>query len=533
MRTGSAPDHDVVLGIEQEARALGLAEMEARARLLRARALGARNETTAAAGLLWEVNDWASAHEHTAVLGESHRELVWIYHVLGDPAAALDHAVRATELLGDTAPSPLRVQYLGTLGLALGWVRSFDAARERFAEAEQILASDDVPAEGGVYLLMNVLNNAAFNEHLAEEHEKAWEAAQRMLALASARAFAMNAVFVHTVALAQIGVGRFAEAEQTLLACLDRYDPHENQNPNDLAELVLGLAEVQRRQGDTDRAQATLDRCRDTCDERGLAEVKIRVQQEQAELYAAAGQLQRAFDAHKAFHAEAEALYSLERAAQSRIRAAIRETTEARRQARQFREQARRDPLTGVRNRRFVDEELPGLLDRAMRDWLPLSLALVDLDDFKRINDSKSHVVGDQVLVVVARLLTTAVATAASPAVAGSGFVARMGGDEFLVVLPGLEPAPARRWLEEARNTVGSYGWEPISGDVPVTVSIGAAATRLGQNTQSELLGRADEHLYAAKQPGRNGVVTDLDSFADAPGQTDRRRGGRTSRSDG
>ncbi len=509
-------DPATVLDIEREANALGNAELEMRARLVRARALRCAGETTAAAGLLWEVNEWATQRGCRMLRAGSHRDLVWIYYLLGDPAAALDHAARAMELLDESTPAHVRVQHLGTLALALNGVKSFDAARERFAEAEQIMLVRGVSAEGGVYLLMNVLNNLLVNEHEAGEHERASEAAGKMLALSAAQSFPLNAVFSHTVALAQIGAGQLDEAARTLQTCLA--ERHQQDGKLDhLPDVLLSLAEVQRRQGHPDRAQATLDDSRRVCTERGLRECLVRVQQEQAELYAATGQMQRAFETYKAFHADAEALYSLERSAQARIRRAIQEITEARRQAEQFREQARRDPLTGLRNRRFVDEELPGLIDLAVQSWTPLSLALVDLDHFKRINDGHSHVVGDQVLVLVARIIATSIATSIEPTVADAGFVARMGGDEFLVVLPGLGPAPATRLLEAVRMTVESYHWEPITGDLEVSVSVGAATTRLGHNTQSELLGRADQHLYAAKQPGRNRVVTDLDTFTDEP----------------
>ncbi len=507
--SAAGPDLDAVLEVERVAAVLGRSDLLMRGRLVRARHLLGEGSAAAAARLIWDVNKWATDNGDRAVLAASHRHLVWLQYLLGDPAAGLDHAVRAMELLDDTTPPRERVHHLMTLARALGWARSLEGARERAHEAEQVLASDGTPDSGGVYLLLCLLGNLSGAEHAAGEYQRSWELAERMIDVAAARDFHMNVSFQHVIAVAQAGLGRYAEAEGTLHACIDSVA--DNPNPDGLAESLLTLAEVQRHLGDTDRAQATLSACREACDADGLTDMRVRAQREQAELYAATGQYQRAFEAYKKFHVDAEQMHSLERSAQARTRQAVLETTEARQQAERFREQARRDPLTGLRNRRFVDEELPALLDEAERSGTPLSLAFVDLDHFKGINDSLSHDVGDQVLILVAGLITSAIEGPAgdSPAPTESGFAARMGGDEFLVVLPGLDPAQVAHRLEEVSRAVASYPWKPVTGVLPVTVSIGGAAARPGEETIPELLGRADQNLYAAKGTGRNRVATD------------------------
>ena len=181
------------------------------------------------------------------------------------------------------------------------------------------------------------------------------------------------------------------------------------------------------------------------------------------------------------------------------------ETAEAREDAERFREQARRDPLTGLRNRRYVDEHLPALIAEAIATRTPLTLAMIDLDHFKQINDTLSHGTGDQVLVAVADLISRTV-----PA----GFAARIAGEEFVLVLPGTALAHAARQLEELRITIGSCDWRPVTGDLSVTVSIGAASTEdLGpeEASQTTLLAEADRNLYGAKHAGRNRVVIHLD----------------------
>jgi len=136
-----------------------------------------------------------------------------------------------------------------------------------------------------------------------------------------------------------------------------------------------------------------------------------------------------------------------------------------------------------------------------------VTVALLDLDHFKRVNDTCSHEVGDRVLCIVGDLLQEA---GESPGGAGS-FAARMGGEEFLLVLVGADSTTAARRLEDVRRAVRAHPWAEVTGAVPVTVSIGAArsAGAVG-TTPAELLGRADAHLYTAKRSGRDRVVTDI-----------------------
>jgi len=281
------------------------------------------------------------------------------------------------------------------------------------------------------------------------------------------------------------------------------------------AEYHLMLARARRGLGAYDRAQASLDTARALSDERDLADTLARVHQEQAELHAARGEFAAAFAAHKVFFAAYSSLHSRQREAHARTRQAMLETTEARQEAERFREQARRDPLTGLRNRRYVDEELPALIDTDPA----LTVALVDVDHFKRINDGLSHDAGDQVLILVAKLLETELA-AVSPA----GFVARMGGEEFLMVLPGTAVEQAAGRLDAIRAAVGGYNWTDVTRGLPVTVSIGVAGlAEATVATQPALLSTADRRLYAAKHGGRDRVVWSARragrsrSFRDAP----------------
>jgi diguanylate cyclase (GGDEF)-like protein len=245
------------------------------------------------------------------------------------------------------------------------------------------------------------------------------------------------------------------------------------------------------------------------CEERALHGIRARVREQQAALYAATGRYREAYAEHCAFHAETTALHSSQRDARARVLQAVFEATEARRASEHFREMAHRDALTGLHNRRYVNERLPAMIGEAAAAHTPISVALLDLDHFKRVNDTLSHSTGDTVLQHVAELLEEA---ATGPAVA-----ARMGGEEFLLIFPGADAAEAAARCERVRLRIRAYGWEPITGTLPVTMSIGATTVADGRTTPSAMLSQADRNLYAAKRGGRDRVVVDTGPAAGVP----------------
>jgi diguanylate cyclase (GGDEF)-like protein len=486
---------------EEEAAEIGETVLGLRARLVHADMIRRRGDVAGAARTFLEIHRRAEQDQCATLLARSHFHLALTHHYLGDQAASLEHAIRAVELLDEQTPLGLRVIHLIRLANSLAESGSVDAARERYLQAEEIAVSI-----GDLTRQLLVLNNLAYTEYEVGDPEKASAAVERMHAVAAALGRDFLIVERDTIANIQISLGQYAAAEQTVQAAVNAPQWFE---VHDLADAALTLAEAQRRLGAIDRAQISLDRCRELCEERELAGVRVRVHAEQAELYAATGSYQQAFEEYKRFHAAAEELRAGQQEARARTRQAMFETAEARRDAERYREQARRDPLTGLHNRRHVDEQLPVALARSAASGTPLTVALVDLDHFKRINDTFSHDVGDQVLVVVADLLTSVQAV-----VADTGFVARMGGEEFLLVLPGVAGEDAALRLDALRLVVRAHPWHPMTGDLPVTVSIGAVTVSAGTpdeaDTVAGILAEADRHLYVAKNTGRDRVITDV-----------------------
>jgi diguanylate cyclase (GGDEF)-like protein len=171
--------------------------------------------------------------------------------------------------------------------------------------------------------------------------------------------------------------------------------------------------------------------------------------------------------------------------------------------AQHYAHQAEHDPLTGLRNRRGLVEEI----DAGLRRQSMTALMLVDLDHFKRVNDERSHDAGDAVLRELGALLTDYVSEAPGK------FVARLGGEEFVVVWEGWTSAAVSLSAEALRVLVTRHDWHPCTTGLPVTVSIGFAATdESGAGTWSDLVARADARLYEAKRGGRDRVVGPAES---------------------
>lgn len=169
--------------------------------------------------------------------------------------------------------------------------------------------------------------------------------------------------------------------------------------------------------------------------------------------------------------------------------------------------QALTDPLTGVGNRKQFDQQLASHFKTARSSQQPLALILVDIDHFKKINDTHGHQVGDAVLVDLAGWLTGQIDT--------RGQVCRCGGEEFAVILPGMGRVEATRVAEQLRNHVERQRTDVTEvdasiGELSITLSVGVAALEKGLAsvlTRPEHLVRiTDKALYAAKYAGRNCV---------------------------
>jgi diguanylate cyclase (GGDEF)-like protein len=166
-------------------------------------------------------------------------------------------------------------------------------------------------------------------------------------------------------------------------------------------------------------------------------------------------------------------------------------------QMREFAYGAAVDPLTGTFNRRHFEARFEEELQRSRRDGQPLALLMIDIDDFKAVNDSFGHLVGDIVIKDVADILRRSVRV--------FDVCSRFGGEEFAVLMPGTTVESAMKVAERIRERVESY--RPADkrlSAVRVTASVGLAAVSSSGATAGSLIAQADDALYLAKRQGKN-----------------------------
>ncbi|MCZ6861331.1 MAG: diguanylate cyclase [Alphaproteobacteria bacterium] len=172
--------------------------------------------------------------------------------------------------------------------------------------------------------------------------------------------------------------------------------------------------------------------------------------------------------------------------------------------------EAMTDALTGIANRKALSERLTESIEEVEETGVPMCVLMLDIDFFKRFNDSYGHLLGDQVLRLVARTLTECIK--------GRDLAARYGGEEFLIVLPATSIENAIKLANHIRETVaGKRIINRTTGESlgQITLSIGTSRYRLGEDSEA-LIKRADEALYAAKRSGRNCVLSENELSASA-----------------
>lgn len=199
-----------------------------------------------------------------------------------------------------------------------------------------------------------------------------------------------------------------------------------------------------------------------------------------------------AVDSHRAVEADRRRLAELNAALQRQI--AENESLQAR-----LREQALRDPLTGLHNRRYLFEAAPAQLERARRDAKPVAVVLLDLDHFKLLNDTYGHHAGDLTLQRFAMLLQQTLRK--------SDIVCRHGGEEFVALLPEMDGAGAAALLDRLLEAYQAEGVDTGRRRLPRgSFSAGVALFPRHGSTLEQLLSRADRALYRAKQQGRSRI---------------------------
>lgn len=502
------------LALAQEARGLaeelGEREWLARAALHVGEAYNALGEARLALEVYGE--GLAQVDEASALKADLLHAMAVVYDGQGAFELALGHMIEALKIRQGLGDKTGEARALNSIGVIFG--RSGDHTQSLYYYERALALHSEL---GDTLNQAIALNNVGIARKNLARYEAACEAYQEALRLFEELDHRLGqGAVLGNWAVACGHLGRHAEAEQRFAQSLALIQAIGNRVSE--AEVRLDVGDFYLRLARTDEAQVHLSRALTIGEEIGAKPVQYRAHQGLAQAYAQQSAFEAAYRHLLSYHRLEREVFSerserrlqalkvnfrLEQAERDKEIYRLRnvelkqalETLE--RQAKLLEEQAIRDPLTGLYNRRYLDGVLAEEFARTLRYAYPLSVAIADIDFFKRINDRLSHAVGDEVLRALAQLFVENTRTV--------DVVARYGGEEFVVVFRNTSLQRAAVAAEKIRRAIERHPWRRIHPELAVTVSVGLA-TNNGFAHHEELLHAADRNLYQAKHEGKNRV---------------------------
>ncbi len=435
------------------------------------------------------------------------------YRQMNDLPRALEHALPALEVARRIDDPRYLMGLYMTLGGAYVDRGDYDAALRC---AYEVLETADEQTTPGFYA--DALNSIAFTYYLMGEATAGLDYVDRAIDLYERLNNPKSSLYaLHTAGVIRIEMDRLDEARAILERGLARAETEGVRTS--MIEFRVELGRLAEQDGDLDTASAHLHEALRIAE--GLesplrqAEAHYRL----AEFHKANGDFERALHHYETFHAldkrvfneqsdqRMRALQVQHEVAQAHKEAeayhsenvALQEEMKRRQQTEQeLRHLAAQDPLTGVYNRQHVERRAEGILDEAAQTGESVGIVLVDMDDFKGLNDTHGHLTGDTVLRELTRRILSLIRE--------GDILGRYGGDEFIFLLRDATLEDCQEVAERIRRSIDEQTLAPRP-DVPTTVSIGAVHRPAGDETDLlTLLERADEALYQAKNAGKNGV---------------------------
>jgi diguanylate cyclase (GGDEF)-like protein len=439
---------------------------------------------------------------HTAGEARARSEIARVLLSSGEPAEALLESLTALELAeagGDLESSVTVLSTVGSVYLALQQNDLALQMCERAAEAARLtgdeLADGALQVTVGCILLANA-EDARANDDEDGAVRAALEATERLRdAMLIARRHGHRRGEATAVANLAEGLAMAGRPVQAL-ALLESWqlDP-----AIDTAYMITHHLDTRGSicltLGRQDEAVTLFTRAIELADSKSAAMTSW---EHLSAAYERGGDMTAALSCHKKFHQLYCQVVSEAGQRNARVAAVRMETEQAKARAEELRLRADslqrmtlEDPLTGLANRRHLDARLAA----GVQNYV---IALVDIDNFKRVNDTFSHQVGDETLRRLAGLLRACCRE--------GDLAARYGGEEFVVLLHELSATEAVTAAERIRRTVEDYPWDCVAPGLVVTVSIGVAGGD-ASHLPADLFSLADQRLYAAKKAGRNRVV--------------------------
>ncbi len=400
---------------------------------------------------------------------------------LGDRAAAVERLSEALRLFEAAADVAGRADTLNRIGVTFFASGDLDQAETAYRRSLELRTADETLAIAGLQ------NNLAKVFTTRGDHDAALialgEARARFEAEGEARGVGM---VLHNLAVLESDRGEVSAAVELLRGSIALYDA--SGHVHGACEARTRLAVALGAGGEVDAAIARADRAHADAESRGLAAECARAAEALADLHEQRGDAAAALGWLRHLRDVEQRIF--DEVSDQRLR-----SLQVRFQLERFQHDSVTDALTGLCNRRGLEAAFADRIADARRRGADLAVLLLDLDDFKRINDDFSHATGDEVLRTVAQILRRATRP--------TDVCARYGGEEFCLVLPGCDAAAARRTADELVERVRAHPWSTVAPGLVVTTSIGIA-TSAEVGDPRGLVDAADRALYAAKHEGKD-----------------------------
>ncbi len=451
-------------------------------------------------------------HEAPHLIADAHNFIAGTYKNFGNSTSALQHleqALQTLEAIGDIAETaPIKIN----IASLLQSLEQHERAIEAYYKALELLKKYPHPVrelevQGNLAQSLVALNRVDEAMVLFELVGKMTE--QQKLPLHHAR----NLVNMGEA------LGKLGRPEESLVVLQSAYPLFKG---NVIAEghtfCLMYMARARAQLGHIDEALGSLQEAQQNANQLGMLPLQKKIAFARYEIAKQAQSFELALEALevcnditqriRAGDAERQLqLFTLERDFEKAVTDAeihrlknvelARVLTELEGKTAQLEQLLRQDVLTGVYTRRFLEELLELEWRNAQREQQTLSVALLDIDNFKMVNDLFSHRIGDQVLLTIGDLMRQVTGTRA--------IAARYGGEEFVLALPGTSLSQAVAVCEHLRWSIECYPWQELHPDLRITASIGISADAQVEHFE-KLLDLADQEMYRAKRLGKNRV---------------------------
>lgn len=518
--------HAQALDLQQRAKDYGFEVESQRADLLVADIIYRRGEIVLAGRTVEAIQDWAVEHRQDYILARTYRIIAGHYFRIGDENRGIASAVECVRQLPREAPIQVQIDHTMCVGDCLANSGTLAPAVDEYVKALRLARRLGDPR-----WTLVAINNLLATYTEQGNYAGAGRLVEEMLQVQDRDKLKLDYCYRDTLAQVDMAKQNYEGVKELLGPLLDPDHKGHRSDPFGYVDCMLTYINAAQLSDDFQQSRLALEMVRNLEQERGVEFSPKPLLVLEAKQAAVEGNYEYAYELQCAAFEASEKSRADERDAHSRLLHSVHTTHEAQAVSERFHRLALQDPLTGLANRRFVFETLPQRLEQEQS----VAVAIVDMDHFKKINDTYSHAAGDVVLKEFSAIMAQAVGM---PMRAGSdgewhaedvdviaahenpstNYAARLGGEEFLLVfaVDSLDAACAA--VTDLLDTFRGHRFSGGHGLPAVTASVGLAVSGPEENAD-EILTRVDRLLYQAKDSGRDQVACCLNG--QCPSQTE------------